>query len=95
MPTAQKGEDSPPRNDGNRRRSSGNTGNSTLNSSKEYSNTNSSLLRAGKSVMNVETTPIQKAERRKEKQKILDKLEELERIQKFNEEKLMKDLEML
>ena len=34
----------------------------------------------------------QKAERKKEKQKILDKLEELERIQKFNEEKLMKDL---
>ena len=35
---------------------------------------------------------MQKAERKKEKQKILDKLEELERIQKFNEEKLMKDL---
>lgn len=33
-----------------------------------------------------------KTERNKEKQKILDKLEELERIQKFNEEKLMKDL---
>jgi hypothetical protein len=30
--------------------------------------------------------------KQKQKQKILDKLEELERIQKFNEEKLMKDL---
>ena len=55
-------------------------------------------MRAGKNLVHSDSasfTPNQKVERRKEKQKILDKLEELERIQKFNEEKLMKDLEQL
>lgn len=62
----------------NRNRSSGN---STLNSSQyNPTNTNSSLIRAGKNLVNNDAstfTPNQKAERRKEKQKILDKLEQL------------------
>jgi hypothetical protein len=46
--------------------------------------------------VNIYASPMpDRTERNKEKQKILDKLEELERIQKFNEEKLMKDLEQL
>ena len=46
--------------------------------------------------VNIYASPMpERNERNKEKQKILDKLEELERIQKFNEEKLMKDLERL
>ena len=55
------------------------SGNSTLNSSKyNPTNTNSSLVRAGKQLLHSDSasfTPNQKAERRKEKQKILDKLE--------------------
>jgi hypothetical protein len=60
------------------------------------------LVSVGRSVVesqpgtNIYASPMpDKTERKKEKQKILDKLEELERIQKFNEEKLMKDLEQL
>lgn len=45
-------------------------------------------MRAGKNILQRDTEMLdnsfQKSERKKEKQKILDKLEELERIQKFN-----------
>ena len=40
-------------------------------------------------------TSLVKSERKKEKLKILGKLEELERIQKLNESKLMRDLQQL
>ena len=56
------------------------------------------MVSVGKSVVDSNSYSIysapmtDKAARNKDKQKILAKLEELERIQKFNEEKLMKDL---
>ena len=62
------------------------------------SDTKKSLVSVGKSVVDsnsysIDSAPMtDKAARNKDKQKILAKLEELERIQKFNEEKLMKDL---
>ena len=64
---------------------------SSMNGSKY---TKKSLVSAGKNSMDAMNMSghIEKSERKKEKQKILSKLEELERIQKFNEEKLMKDL---
>lgn len=48
---------------------------------------NNSLVKAGRSLVQEGDLydGSQKMERKKEKQKILDKLEELERIQKFNE----------
>ena len=55
------------------------------------SQTKKSLVSVGKSVLDSQSTRSyhpshsQRPERNKEKQKILDKLEELERIQKFNE----------
>lgn len=70
------------RNQSSGNRSSGNhsSGNNTTLNTEKYAptNTNSSLARVGQNLVHSDSasiTPNQKAERRKEKQKILDKLE--------------------
>ena len=82
-------------------RSPGSSGN--LSQKKVYNpaDTKKSLISVGKSVVDsnaysIYSSPVpEKGERKKEKQKILAKLQQLQKIQKFNEEKLMKDLQQL
>ena len=71
-------------------RSPGSSGNLYEKKPFNPADTKKSLVSVGKSVVDSHSSSIysapqtEKAERNKEKQKILDKLEELERIQKFN-----------
>lgn len=77
----------------NKMRSPGSSGNLSEKINYNPSETKKSLVSVGRSVvesnsgsMSLYSAPMtDKPERNKEKQKILDKLEELERIQKFNE----------